>query len=191
LEGQEWVHAVGAGRIVLRLGDLCDYEGEVIVNAASNYFWMGSGVAGAIKRRGGDSIEREAMAQAPRAVGDAILTGAGRLPHSAVIHAAVMGQDLVTGSGPIRQAARRVFQICREKGFRFIGFPALGTGIGGFPLGACAEILLEEAREALETPDSPFVEVVFYLFDRKAYLRFVAVAGRTFARPLDKKHPVG
>jgi O-acetyl-ADP-ribose deacetylase (regulator of RNase III) len=77
-------------------GDIAAETTDAVVNAANNAFWMGSGVAGAIKSRGGTSIEDEAMAQGPVEPGDCVLTSAGRLKAKHVIHAAVMGQDLKT-----------------------------------------------------------------------------------------------
>ncbi len=79
-------------------GDICDRQVDALVNAANNHLWMGGGVAGAIKRRGGAGIEQEAMRQGPVAVGEAVATTAGDLPHTYVIHAAGMGPDLKTST---------------------------------------------------------------------------------------------
>src|SRR2546426_11835156 len=79
-------------------GDITALEVDAIANAANNALWMGAGVAGAIKRAGGEEIEREAVARGPIAVGDAVATGAGRLRAHHVIHGAVMGQDLRTSA---------------------------------------------------------------------------------------------
>src|SRR4029453_15452351 len=78
--------------VTLRMaeGNITALEVDAIANAANNHLWMGSGVAGAIKRAGGEEIEREAVAQGPIEVGDAIATGAGQLPARWVIHGAVM-----------------------------------------------------------------------------------------------------
>src|SRR5919204_66926 len=97
-------------------GDIAALEVDAIANAANDRLWMGAGVAGAIKRAGGDEIEREAVAKGPIAVGDAVATGAGRLPARWVIHAAVMGQDLVTSADAIRGATRRTFEVAEELG---------------------------------------------------------------------------
>ena len=77
-------------------GDISTLEVDAIANAANDRLWMGSGVAGAIKRAGGEEIEREAVGLGPIPVGDAVATGAGRLAAKHVIHGAVMGQDLRT-----------------------------------------------------------------------------------------------
>src|SRR4051794_40707903 len=87
-------------------GDIAAQSTDAVVNAANNAFWMGSGVAGALKARGGSSIEAEAMAQGPFEAGECVVTSAGRLPARHVIHAAVMRQDLRTTAGFIERATR-------------------------------------------------------------------------------------
>src|SRR5439155_850382 len=127
-------------------GDIATLEVDAITNAANDRLWMGAGVAGAIKRAGGEEIEREAVAKGPIAIGDAVATGAGKLPAKHVIHAAVMGQDLVTSAGAIRTATRRTLEVAEELGAVSVALPAFGTGVGGFPLGECARLMVQEAR---------------------------------------------
>src|SRR6266508_6613646 len=123
-------------------GDITALEIDAIANAANNHLWMGAGVAGAIKRAGGEEIEREAVAKGPIEVGDAVATGAGHLQARWVIHAAVMGQDLVTGADAIRRATRRTLEVSDELGAESVALPAFGTGVGGFPLDECAGIMV-------------------------------------------------
>ncbi len=127
-------------------GDITALVVDAIANAANDHLWMGAGVAGAIKRAGGEEIEREAVAQGPVEVGDAVATGGGRLRARWVIHAAVMGQDLVTSADAIRRATRRTLEVADELGAESVALPAFGTGVGGFPLDECAGIMGEEAR---------------------------------------------
>ena len=127
-------------------GDIAALDVDAIGNAANDRLWMGAGVAGAIKREGGEEIEREAVAKGPIAIGDAVATGAGKLPAKHVIHAAVMGQDLVTSAGAIRTATRRTLEVAEELGAVSVALPAFGTGVGGFPLGECARLMVQEAR---------------------------------------------
>jgi O-acetyl-ADP-ribose deacetylase (regulator of RNase III) len=113
---------------------------------------MGSGVAGATKRAGGEEIEREAVAQGPIAVGEAVVTGAGRLPHKAVIHAAAMGYDELGSMIPatresVYAATRAALARCQERELRSVAFPALGTGVGGLDLDTCAEAMLRAVRD--------------------------------------------
>src|SRR5436189_5284812 len=96
-------------------GDIAALAVDAIANAANNHLWMGAGVAGAIKRAGGEEIEREAVARGPIEVGDAVATGAGRLPARYVIHGAVMGQDLRTDAALIRRATRPCLEVADER----------------------------------------------------------------------------
>jgi len=127
-------------------GDIAAVEVDAVANAANDHLWMGAGVAGALKRAGGEEIEREAVARGPIEVGDAVATGAGRLPARWVIHAAVMGQDLRTSAEAIRRATRRTLEVADGLGARSLALPAFGTGVGGFPLDECARIMVAEAR---------------------------------------------
>ena len=90
-------------RLEVREGDIATVEADAVANAANDRLWMGAGVAGALKRTGGEEIEREAMAQAPIDIGSAVATTAGRLPARWVIHGAVMGQDLRTNADLVRR----------------------------------------------------------------------------------------
>jgi O-acetyl-ADP-ribose deacetylase (regulator of RNase III) len=127
-------------------GDITALEVDAIANAANNHLWMGAGVAGAIKRAGGEEIEREAVAKGPIEVGDAVATGAGRLHARHVIHGAVMGQDLRTNADLIRQTTRRCLEVADEVRAESLALPAFGTGVGGFPLDECARIMVDTAR---------------------------------------------
>ncbi|MCK4302274.1 MAG: macro domain-containing protein [candidate division Zixibacteria bacterium] len=122
-------------------GDITGADVAAIVNAANNELWMGAGVAGAIKRAGGKVIESEAVAKGPIMPGEAVYTGAGKLPFKVVIHAAVMGQDLRTSDKLIRQATIASLNIVEKLKIESIAFPAFGTGVGGFPMTACANIM--------------------------------------------------
>ena len=152
-------------------GDITQVDCEAIVNAANNQLWMGSGVAGAIKRSGGDVIEQEAMAKGPIMPGEAVFTGAGKLPFKMVIHAAVMGQDLKTSDRLIRQAMLASLNIAEKYKLVSVAFPAFGTGVGGFPMKACANIMITIAR-GFEPRSRSLKRVVFCLFDELGYKLF-------------------
>jgi len=164
-------------RIQVEQGDITRLEMDALVNAANNRLWMGGGVAGALKRAGGPEVEAEALAKGPIPVGEAVATTAGRLRAKYVIHAAVMGQDLRTDAGKIRDATRNSLLRADELGVRSIAFPALGTGVGGFPLGECARIMVGEVREHL-AGDSGLERVVFVLYDEPAYRVFAGEVER-------------
>lgn len=165
-------------------GDIAAETTDAIVNAANNAFWMGSGVAGALKRRGGSAIEAEAMAQGPVAPGECVVTSAGRLAARRVIHAAVMGQDLRTSAAWIEQATGKALRIAEAEHLASLAFPAFGTGIGGFPLDECARVMLGAIRA--HTTGARSVRLVrVILFGQAAYRVFVEVAAEMLGRPVD------
>ncbi len=127
-------------------GDISRIEVDAVANAANDQLWMGAGVAGALKRAGGEEIEREAMAKGPIERGTAVATGAGRLPARYVIHGAVMGQDLRTDADLVRRTTGSCLALADELGCRSLALPAFGTGVGGFSIGECARIMVDAAR---------------------------------------------
>jgi len=155
-------------------GNIAELEVDAIANAANNHLWMGAGVAGAIKRAGGEEIEQEAVAQGPIAVGDAVATGGGRLKARHVIHGAVMGQDLRTDADLVAQTTRRSLELADQLGARSLALPAFGTGVGGFPLAECAEILVREVR-AYEP--ASLERVVFAVYGDEAEAAFRRALG--------------
>ena len=162
------------GRIVLREGDITEQEVDAIVNAANSQLILGAGVAGAIRQKGGPTIQEECNRIGPIAVGDAAVTGAGDLPARFVIHAAGMPPGGVATEESVRSAMRRSLELAREKQCRTVAVPAIGAGIAGFPLQRCAEILLEEARAHLEAGDG-VEEIRFVLFGEPTYRVFEMV----------------
>ena len=172
-EGDPAGRRVGSTLVRLCQGDLTALAVDAIVNAANDRLWMGGGVAGAIKRRGGPEIEHDAMALGPLPIGDAVATGGGRLPVRHVIHAVTMGQDLSTSERDIRTATRSALRVAESLGVRSVAFPALGTGVGGFPLDRAAAAMLQETVAHLRG-GSDLDEVVFALYDAAAYDAFRA-----------------
>jgi O-acetyl-ADP-ribose deacetylase (regulator of RNase III) len=155
-------------KIKIIQGDITEQEVDAIVNAANNHLWMGAGVAGAIKRKGGKEIEEEAMKKAPIPVGEAVVTGAGKLKAKYVIHASVMGQDLITDEEYIRNATINSLKTAEELKIESLAFPAFGTGVGGFPMDKCAEIMIGAVKEF--SPKIEYLkEILFVLFDKKSY----------------------
>jgi O-acetyl-ADP-ribose deacetylase (regulator of RNase III) len=152
-------------------GDITELDVDAIANAANDRLWMGAGVAGAIKRVGGEEIEREAVALGPIALGEAVATGAGRLRASHVVHGAVMGQDLRTTPDLVARTTRRCLEVADGLGAGSLALPAFGTGVGGFPLDECARLMVGEAR-AFE-PRS-LRRVVFAVFGDEAERTFRA-----------------
>jgi O-acetyl-ADP-ribose deacetylase len=156
-------------RLEVQEGDIASVEADAVANAANDHLWMGAGVAGALKRAGGEEIEREAMALGPIPLGSAVATTAGRLAAHRVIHGAVMGQDLRTDGDLVRRTTRSCLELADELGCRSLALPAFGTGVGGFPLAECARVMTGEARRF--EPKS-LDRVIFAVFGRQAYDAF-------------------
>ncbi len=127
-------------------GDIAVLDVDAVANAANDELWMGAGVAGALKRAGGEEIEREAVAKGPIPVGEALATGAGKLPARWVIHGAVMGQDLRTSAELIERTTVSVLRIADALEVESLALPAFGTGVGGFPVDDCARIMVNAVR---------------------------------------------
>jgi len=159
------------GRITLREGDVTEQAVDAIVNAANSALVLGSGVAGAVREKGGPAIQAECDAIGPIAVGDAAVTGAGRLRARLVIHAAGMPPGGAASEESVRASVRRSLELAAERGCRTIAIPAVGAGVGGLAVQRCAEILLEEARAHLDGETS-LEEVRFVLFGEPAYRVF-------------------
>ena len=164
-------------------GDICELEVDAIVNAANTSLWMATGVGGALKRAGGDLIEFEAVRQAPVPIGGAIVTSAGGLAARWVIHAVSLDRERRTSGEAIVEATRNAMARARELGATSIAFPALGTGVGGFPLEASARLTVAAVRE--ELPRSPSIDrVVFALRGAAAYRAFqIALSAAPAAAP--------
>jgi O-acetyl-ADP-ribose deacetylase len=154
-------------KVIIRQGDLTDSDADAIVNAANNDLMLGGGVAGAIRRKGGPSIQAECDKIGPIPLGEAAVTGGGNLRARHVIHAASMRLGEATAEANLRASTRNALARARELNVKSIAFPAIGTGIAGFPLTRCAEVMLAEVREHLASSTS-LERVEFILFDSAA-----------------------
>jgi O-acetyl-ADP-ribose deacetylase len=160
-----------ADRIIIEQGDLTEMETDAIVNAANNDLILGGGVAGAIRRKGGDEIQRECNEIGTIPVGYAAMTTGGKLRARFVIHAASMRLGGATTAEALRSSTAHSLRIAKDRGLKSIAFPAVGTGIAGFPLKECAKIMLREAAEHLRGETS-LETVHFVLFDDAAKQTF-------------------
>jgi len=158
-------------RITVLQGDLTEQEVDAIVNAANNALQLGGGVAGAIRRKGGPRIQAECDQVGPVPIGEAAITTGGDLPARHVIHAASMALGERTTEASLRDATRNSLRRAKENGLTTVAFPAVGTGIAGFPMRRCAEVMLEEAAAHL-AGETSVEEVRFVLFDAPAYETF-------------------
>src|SRR5579859_5159452 len=121
-------------KIVIQQGDLTDMDTDAIVNAANNDLKLGAGVAGAIRRKGGEEIQRECDAIGSIPLGGAAITSGGALRARYVIHAASMQLGGDTSAHALRASTAHSLRIAAERELHTIAFPAIGTGIAGFPL---------------------------------------------------------
>jgi O-acetyl-ADP-ribose deacetylase len=171
---------------VIISGDLVEQDVDAIVNAANNDLVLGAGVAGAIRRRGGATIQQECDALGPINVGEAAITGGGNLPARFVIHAASMALGGITTLRALRSSMDHAFRLARENGVRNIAIPAVGTGIAKFPIDECAIIMAASLREALIGGWTP-EEVRFVLFDEAAKKAFEGPFRAFFQAPFEPR----
>ena len=164
-----------SGRVTLVEGDISVQQVDVIINAANSALRLGSGVAGAIRQRGGPSIQDECNAVGAIALGEVAVTGAGDLAADYVIHAAVMDPGGQASEESVRQSLARALVLASEKGCHTLACPALGAGVGGFSMQRCAEVSIEEARQHLLQPTS-LTEIRFVLFGEPAFRIFEMVS---------------
>jgi O-acetyl-ADP-ribose deacetylase len=174
-----------AERIVIKQGDLTEMETDAIVNAANNDLILGGGVAGAIRRKGGDQIQKECNAIGSIPVGYAAITTGGKLKAKNVIHAASMQLGGRTTAEALRHSTAHALRLADERGLKSIAFPAVGTGIAGFDLQECAEIMLSEAVRHLNSRTS-LESIQFVLFDAEARSIFEQVWERIRAEATGK-----
>lgn len=159
--------------IVISKGDITDVEADAIVNAANTDLVLGSGVAGAIRRKGGPSIQNECDKIGHIALGEAAITGGGNLKARYVIHAASMGSEGPTTDKSLADTVRNSLLRAEEKGLRTVAFPAIGTGVAGFPMDRCAEIMVGVVLDYLGShAESSLEKVHFVLYDDKAFETF-------------------
>ena len=164
-----------APRIELVTSDITAVDVDAIVNPANEALQLGSGVAGAIRSKGGPTIQEECDKIGTCTVGQAVVTRAGRLKAKWVIHAVGpvwkggnFGEEMLLASA-VLQALRRAEDI----GAKSIALPAISTGVFGFPIEQAAEISIAAARSF--APSAEYVErIVFCLIDDKTRAVFEA-----------------
>ncbi len=166
-------------RILIQEADITEQAVDAIVNAANSHLSLGSGVAGAIARKGGPSIQQECNRHGPIQVGQSAITGAGNLPAKYVIHAASMPPGGSATAESIRGSVAHALQLAESHEVRTIAFPAVGMGIAGFPLDEGARIMMTTLKTHLDG-GSQLSEVRFCLFGKVAYEAFVRAYEEVF-----------
>ena len=164
---------LGQATVAIERGDISLIEVDAVVNAANTTLAMGTGVAGALKKRGGVVIEEEAMRLGPVDVGEAVLTTAGNLVATHVIHAAVMGPDLKTDPATIGKTTRAVLALAVKHRLTSLALPALGTGVGHVAPALSAEAMLEAVITHLKAGESSLKRVIVMLYQDEAYRAFI------------------
>jgi O-acetyl-ADP-ribose deacetylase (regulator of RNase III) len=159
-------------------GDLTEMDTDAVVNAANAQLILGGGVAGAIKRKGGPEIQAECNKIGGTFVGGAVITTGGNLKARHVIHA--VGPRMGEGNEDqkLKNATLNSLKVADENNLKSISFPAISTGIFGFPIGRCAEIMLKTTIYYLQG-QTGLEKVVFCLFGRDSY--------EVFAKQLEKE----
>ncbi|MDW8021502.1 MAG: macro domain-containing protein [Nitrososphaerota archaeon] len=157
--------------VLLVKGDITELEVDAIVNAANSSLRMGGGVAGAILRKGGWSIQEECDRIGYCPVGGAVMTGAGKLKAKYVIHA--VGPRMGEGNEDekLRNATLNSLGVAEEHGVKSIAFPAISTGVFGFPKDRCARIMLRTTIDYLKR-GSGIRRIIFCLYDDETYRIF-------------------
>ena len=168
------------GQTVLELveGDISELDTECIVNAANEWLAHGGGVAGVISHRGGPAIQRESSEwvrlHGPVKTGSAAITSGGDLKARYVIHAVGPRQGEGDEDRKLKDATRNSLKLATEHDLRSIGFPAISTGIFGYPLDKCATIMLSTTIQYLKTAQTSLDKVIFCLYDARALDTFAA-----------------
>ncbi|MBD3359146.1 MAG: macro domain-containing protein [Candidatus Buchananbacteria bacterium] len=134
--------------IEIQKGDITKVKADAIVNPANSYGWMGGGSAGAIKKVGGEEIEKEVVDKAPLEIGKAVTTTAGKLPHKAVIHAPTMTSPTEKAQDyNVAMSVRGALLLADDQKFQTIAMPGMGTGIGDFPKKKAAQVMIDEIKK--------------------------------------------
>jgi O-acetyl-ADP-ribose deacetylase (regulator of RNase III) len=160
-------------RSILELvqGDITEMETDAIVNAANAQLALGGGVAGAIRRKGGPSIQEECNRIGGIHVGGAVITTGGNLKAKHVIHA--VGPRMGEGDedGKLRDTTSNSLKIADQHHLQSISFPAISAGIFGYPLDRCARVMLSTAIEYLKG-ETGLRRVVFCLYGEESFTGF-------------------
>ncbi|MBN2303020.1 MAG: macro domain-containing protein [Anaerolineae bacterium] len=167
--------------IELVQGDITDLEVDAIVNAANSQLILGSGVAGAIRSKGGPAIQEECLALGFCEVGSAVITGGGNLKARHVIHAVGPRMGEGSESGKLANAVRASLELAERRGLSSIAFPAISTGVFGYPLEGCADVMLRVIIDYTFEDLNSLKRAIVCLYDARAFNIFTAEFRRKLA----------
>jgi O-acetyl-ADP-ribose deacetylase (regulator of RNase III) len=177
---------MGSSRVRIQEGDITELETDAIVNPANTRLLLGTGVAGAIRAKGGPSIQAECDRHGPVELGEVAVTGAGELRARCIIHAAGMELGGSVSEATLRRVTQRCLEEAERRGLRSLALPAIGAGLGGLGLQRCAELMLEVVEQHLAA-GSTLEEVRFVLHGEPAYRVFENVRdGQAARRQLER-----
>ncbi len=154
-------------QVTFETGDITRAQVDAIVNAANTDLLLGAGVAGAIRRVGGPSIQEECDHLGPIRLGHATISGGGNLPARFVIHAAGMHMGGGVSRDNCHHATKNSLKLAREKGLTSVAFPAIGSGFGGLDMEECASAMLAAVHEHMHEQTS-LERVIFVLYEESA-----------------------
>jgi O-acetyl-ADP-ribose deacetylase (regulator of RNase III) len=152
----------------LTQGDITDLDADAIVNAANTALQLGGGVAGAIRRKGGSKIQEECNKIGGTHVGGAVITTGGDLKAKYVIHAVGPRHGEEHEDEKLKDATLNSLILADKNNLKSIAFPAVSTGIFGFPKDRCATIMLSTTVAYLEGP-TKLEKVVYCLYDKNTF----------------------
>jgi len=161
---------VEINKTILRLvqGDITDSATEAIVNAANTSLKLGGGVAGAIARKGGPEIQQECDEIGGTSVGGAVITTGGNLKAKHVIHTVGPVHGMEHEDAKLKDATLNSLKLADKHNLKTLAFPAISTGVFGFPKDRCAIIMLSTAIAYLEGP-TKLEGVIFCLYDQQTF----------------------
>ena len=166
-------------------GDINELHTDAIVNAANSSLILGAGVAGAIRAKGGPSIQQECDEIGGCPVGGAVITTGGNLKAQHVIHAVGPRKGEGDEEEKLKNATLNSLKVADDNGLKSIGFPAISTGVYGFPIERCAEIMLAATIDYLQG-ETGLEKVVFCLYGQEAYGMFEGVLIKLYPVSEDK-----
>lgn len=156
-------------KIIIQKGDITELEVDAIVNAANTDLVLGSGVAGAIREKGGYEVQSECNKIGPIKLGKAVITPAGNLKAKYVIHAAAMHLGGRVSFRSLKDATFNSLLIAQKKGIETIAFPAIGTGVGGYSPEKCADVMLKTIIDFLKEKETQIKRVYMVLYDDSSF----------------------
>lgn len=180
---QNWMreYSIAGLKIIVSRGDITDVEADAIVVPANSRLIMGGGVAGAVKRKGGAEIEKEAMSKAPVPIGEAVTTGAGALKARYVIHSPTMERPAgETDPDKVYAATQAAVKEALRLGLKSIAFPGMGTGVGGLNPLLAARKMVAAILDTAQGTERSLELILLVAFDKELEDAFkTAVEERT------------